>query len=286
MRFQVFKSGGKQGLGVVDAQGQLRGCLADESAYPGPLETLIGQGDTALQAAGRLLLDGRGFRSEEVEVLPPLQSPGKIICIGLNYLEHAKEGGFQPPTYPAVFARFQSSLIASGAPLVRPKASQQFDFEGELVVVIGKPGRHIAKENALVHVAGYSVFNDGSVRDYQMKGAQWTVGKNFDGTGAFGPHLVTPDEVPEGGKGLRVQTRLNGSVVQDASTDDMIFDVATLIALLSEALSFQAGDVIVTGTPPGVGFTRQPPLYMAAGDVCEVEIEGIGLLRNQVVDEA
>ncbi|MNF24229.1 Ureidoglycolate lyase [compost metagenome] len=286
MRFQVFKSGGKQGLGVVDAQGQLRGCLADEHAYPGTLETLIGQGGAALQAAGRCLLEGRAFSAEDIEVLPPLQSPSKIICIGLNYLEHAKEGGFQPPTYPAVFARFASSLVASDAPLVRPKASDQFDFEGELVVVIGKPGRHIAKEDALEHVAGYSVFNDGSVRDYQMKGAQWTVGKNFDGTGAFGPYLVTPDEVPEGAKGLRLQTRLNGAVVQDASTDDMIFDVATLISLLSEALSFQAGDVIVTGTPPGVGFTRQPALFMAAGDVCEVEIEGIGLLRNRVVDEA
>lgn len=286
MRFQVFKSGGKQGLGVLDAKGQLRGCLEDEDAYPGTLETLIGKGDEVLQTAGRCLLDGRVFSATDVEVLPPLQSPGKIICIGLNYLEHAKEGGFQPPTYPAVFARFQSSLLGSGAPLVRPKASEQLDFEGELVVVIGKPGRHIAQENALEHVAGYSVFNDGSVRDFQMKGAQWTVGKNFDGTGAFGPCLVTPDEVPAGGKGLRVQTRLNGKIVQDASTDDMIFDVATLIALLSEALTLQAGDVIVTGTPPGVGFTRQPALYMKAGDVCEVEIEGIGLLRNHVVDEA
>lgn len=286
MRFQVFKSGGKQGLGVVDANGQLRGCLEDENAYPGTLETLIEKGDEVLQAAGRSLLQGRVFSATDVEVLPPLQSPGKIICIGLNYLEHAKEGGFQPPNYPAVFARFQSSLIGSGAPLVRPKASEQFDFEGELVVVIGKPGRHIAQEKALEHVAGYSVFNDGSVRDYQMKGAQWTVGKNFDGTGAFGPYLVTPDEVSAGGKGLRVQTRLNGTIVQDACTDDMIFDVATLIALLSEALTLQAGDVIVTGTPPGVGFTRQPALYMKAGDVCEVEIERLGLLRNHVVDEA
>lgn len=286
MRFQVFMSGGKKGLGVVDVQGRLRGLLDGDSDYPGTLEAVIRQGRDALVVTGRRLADGREFGANEIETLSPLQNPGKIICIGLNYKEHAKEGGFPIPAYPAVFVRFNSSLIGHGASLVRPAVSEQFDFEGELVAVIGKAGRHIAKENALDHVVGYSIFNDGSVRDYQMKGGQWTVGKNFDGTGAFGPCLVTSDDVPAGGKGLHLQTRLNGKVVQDSSTGDMIFDVATLVSLLSEAFTLEAGDVIVTGTPAGVGFTRKPALYMKAGDVCEVEIEGIGLLRNTVANES
>lgn len=286
MRFQVFMAGGQLGLGVVDGHGSLRGLLASDSAYPGSLEALIAQGGEALAAAGRRLADGREFGPEEIETLPPLRKPPKVICIGLNYKEHAREGGFPVPDYPAVFVRFNSSLIGAGAPLVRPAASVQFDFEGELAVVIGKPGRHIAKEQALDHVAGYSVFNDASVRDFQVKGAQWTMGKNFDSTGAFGPWLVTADEVPAGAKGLRLQTHLNGELVQDGSTDDMIFDVASLITLLSAAFTLEAGDVIVTGTPAGVGYTHQPALFMKAGDVCEVGIEGVGLLCSTVIDEA
>lgn len=286
MRFQVFSAGGQQGLGIVDAHGSLRGLLAGEPGYPGALETLVAQGGPTLAAAGQRLAGGREFAPADIHTLPPLARPHKIICIGLNYRDHAREGGFQVPDYPAVFVRFHSSLVGAGAPLVRPAASNQFDFEGELAVVIGKPGRHIAREQALEHVAGYSVFNDASVRDYQMKGAQWTMGKNFDGTGAFGPWLVTPDEVPPGARGLRLQTHLNGVLVQDGSTDDMIFDVATLISLLSATFTLEAGDVIVTGTPAGVGYTRQPPLFMQAGDVCEVGIEGIGLLCSTVVDEA
>jgi 2-keto-4-pentenoate hydratase/2-oxohepta-3-ene-1,7-dioic acid hydratase in catechol pathway len=163
--------------------------------------------------------------------------------------------------------------------------STQLDFEGEMVAVIGKSGRHIRKEDALSHVAGYSIFNDASIRDYQFKSAQWTIGKNFDHTGAFGPEFVTADALPPGASGLRLQTRLNGAVVQEASTASMIFDVATLVALLSEAVCLQPGDVIVTGTPSGVGLARKPPLFMKAGDVCEVEIEGLGILRNPIEDE-
>jgi acylpyruvate hydrolase len=168
---------------------------------------------------------------------------------------------------------------------VRPRVSDKFDYEGELVVVIGRGGRAISKDAALSHVIGYSIFNDASVRDYQMKSTQWTMGKNFDGTGAFGPHLVTADELPAGGAGLRLQTRLNGKVVQDASTAELIFDVKTLISLLSEAFTLESGDIIVSGTPSGVGFARKPPLWMKAGDVCEVEIEGVGTLVNPVADE-
>jgi 2-keto-4-pentenoate hydratase/2-oxohepta-3-ene-1,7-dioic acid hydratase in catechol pathway len=164
--------------------------------------------------------------------------------------------------------------------------SEGLDFEGEIAVILGKSGRHISKDDALSHVAGYSLFNDGSVREYQFKTPQWTVGKNFDGTGAFGPDLVTADELPPGVKGLRLETRLNGEVVQSASTDDMVFDVASLISIISEAITLEAGDVIVSGTPAGIGWARNPKLLMKAGDVCEVSVEKIGTLRNAVADEA
>ncbi len=186
------------------------------------------------------------------------------------------------PEFPTIFARFNSCLIGHGAAIIKPEVSDQLDYEGEMVAVIGRGGKDIALGDALGHVAAYSVFNDASIRDYQLKTPQWTVGKNFDSTGAFGPWLVTPDEVPAGASGLQLETRLNGEVVQSASTADMIFDVAHTIALLSKCMSLQAGDVLVMGTPPGVGLARTPPLFMKAGDRVEVEIEGIGLLSNPV----
>jgi acylpyruvate hydrolase len=285
MRFVTFKSNGVRGTGVVDAAGAMRGLLAGDKKFPGSLDQLVAGGVQALGAAGKDLATGTLFDPQQVELLPPLMASAKIICIGLNYSAHADEGGFQPPDYPAVFTRFNSSLIGHRAPLVRPKVSDKFDYEGELVVVIGRGGRAISKDAALSHVIGYSIFNDASVRDYQMKSTQWTIGKNFDGTGAFGPHLVTADELPSGASGLRLQTRLNGKVVQDASTAELIFDVKTLISLMSEAFTLEAGDIIVSGTPSGVGFARKPPLWMKAGDVCEVEIEGVGTLVNPVADE-
>jgi acylpyruvate hydrolase len=286
MRFLTFKFNGEEGLGVLDSSGELRGLLASDPRFPGNLDKLIGTSDAALREAAPLLLKGKVFDQQALTVLPPLSASNKIICIGLNYAAHTQEGGFDPQTYPAVFSRFNSSLIGHRAPLLRPRVSDKFDYEGEMVAVIGRGGHYIAKQDALSHVIAYSVFNDGSIRDYQMKTAQWTVGKNFDGTGAFGPYLVTADELPSGATGLRLQTRLNGQILQDASTADLIFDVATLVSTLSEAFTLQRGDIIVTGTPSGVGFARKPPLYMKAGDVCEIEIEGIGTLVNPVVDEA
>ena len=220
-------------------------------------------------------------------LLPLIATPPKIFCIGLNYLDHAAESPYKErPTYPAVFPRYATTLVAHGAPIIRPTVSEQLDFEGELVVVIGTGGRHIAKADALRHVAGYSIFNEGSIRDYQFKSPQWTVGKNFDNTGAFGPVLVTADELPAGAQGLKIETRLNGVVMQNGNTADLIFPVAELIATLSEAITLQPGDVIVTGTPAGIGWARKPPVFMKDGDVCEIEIEGIGILRNPVRDEA
>ncbi len=281
MRFAVYRQGDRKGLAVADGAGAYRGRLCDEAGYPGELEALLAQGPDALAAAGRSLLEGRPVDLAAVALLPPLTG-GKILCIGLNYADHSKESGFETPSYPALFSRFASSLIGAGAPLIRPRQSDQFDYEGELVAVIGRGGRDIAPETALDHVAGYSVFNDASVRDYQFKTTQWIPGKNFDGTGAFGPVFVTADEVPAGARGLRLQTRLNGVVVQDSSTDALIFDVATLVATLSEVMTLAPGDIIVTGTPAGVGLARKPPLWMKPGDVCEVEVEGIGVLRNPV----
>ena len=287
MRFISVQRKGVEGTGIITS---LNATIAKVSwagtpAYVGSLDALVKSGNAALQAAGAKLLSGEEVSLADVELLAPLRSPGKIICVGLNYADHSAESGFATPTYPAIFSRYASSLMGAGAPMLRPKVSEQLDYEGELAVVIGKGGRHIAKESALEHVLGYSVFNDGSVRDFQFKSAQWTMGKNFDNTGAFGPALVTADELPAGAKGLKLQTRLNGQVVQNANIDDMIFDVATLISLLSVAHALEPGDVIVSGTPAGVGLARKPPLWMKPGDVCEVEIERVGLLRTPVTAE-
>jgi 2-keto-4-pentenoate hydratase/2-oxohepta-3-ene-1,7-dioic acid hydratase in catechol pathway len=205
----------------------------------------------------------------------------------LNYADHTAEIHHEQTAYPTLFLRVNTTLVAHGQPLIRPGVSDSegLDYEGEVAVVMGKGGRHIGKAEALAHVAGYSVFNDGTVREYQFRTPQWTVGKNFDGTGGFGPDLVTADELPPGARGLKLETRLNGQVVQSANTDQMIFDVATLINVISQAITFEPGDVIVSGTPAGIGWARNPKLLMKAGDVCEVSVEKIGVLRNVIADE-
>ncbi len=223
--------------------------------------------------------------ADDVRLMVPIPRPPKILCIGLNYRTHAEETGMAIPDYPIVFTRYPTSLTAHDAPLLRPAASHQLDFEAELVAVIGTAGRHISKERALDHVAGYSICNEGSVRDFQFKSSQWAMGKNFDRSGSFGPEIVTADELPPGAVGLYVRSRLNGEIMQDGNTDDLIFDIATLVNEISEVMTLEPGDIIITGTPFGVGFVRKPPLFMKAGDVCEVEIEGIGILRNSVIDE-
>jgi acylpyruvate hydrolase len=217
-----------------------------------------------------------------VELLPPVPNPGKTICIGLNYRAHAIEGGNPIPDYPAVFMRCTTSLAAPDAALIYPECSDKLDYEAELAVIIGKTATNVTAADALDYVAGYSCFNDGSVRDYQRKSTQWTMGKNFDGTGGFGPELVTPDELPLGASGLRLVARLNGEIMQDSDTGDMIFDVATLIATLSEGMTLEPGDVIATGTPSGVGYARTPPVFMKPGDTINIEIEKIGVLTNTI----
>jgi acylpyruvate hydrolase len=285
MRFASFVKNCVNGLAVRTTAGNWAGLLAGEAGFPGSLETLL-MGGNSLNAAAAVLAKGKPVDLDRVTLLPVLSNPGKIICVGLNYADHSAESGFTQPDYPTLFGRFNSSLIAHGAPIVRPKLSEQLDYEGELVAVIGKGGKNITKAQALDHVTGYSIFNDASIRDYQFKSPQWTMGKNFDDTGAFGPTLVTTDELPPGCLGLKLVTRLNGQVVQSAMIDDMVFDVATQIALVSEAITLSPGDIFVTGTPSGVGLARKPPLWMKHGDICEVEIDQIGILRNPIVDQA
>jgi acylpyruvate hydrolase len=283
VRFTRFEH---DGVGLaVEHNGAWRGLREANAHFPGPLSALVGKGANALNEAGERLAAGTAIDLGKAKILPPFPTPPKIICVGLNYRDHSAESGFKQPDYPTLFTRFATSLVGHNAPVVRPKVSDKFDYEGELVAVIGQGGRHISRQRALDHVAGYSLFNDVSVRDYQFKSPQWTVGKNFDGTGPFGPVFVTADELPAGAKGLRLQTRLNGQIMQDANTSDMVFDVATLIAIISEAITLESGDVIVTGTPSGVGQSRKPPVFMKAGDRVEVEIEKIGILSNPVVDE-
>jgi len=216
---------------------------------------------------------------------PLVPEPGKVICLGLNYFDHAKEGGREKPEYPWFFFRGASSLLAHGGQALRPRVSTKLDYEAELAVVIGKRGKHVSAADALSLVFGYTCFNDISVRDYQKRTPQWTIGKNFDATGGFGPALVTADTLPPGAVGLRIQGRLNGEPMQTANTSDMIFSVAETIALLTECLTLEPGDVIVMGTPSGVGQARTPPVWLKAGDRFEVEIERIGTLVNTIVDE-
>jgi acylpyruvate hydrolase len=278
MRFVQFKKGAQKWLGLVEGE-RVR------ALGPASLDDLIGAG-TDLKAFAHETKAQGYIDVADLDFLPPLSRPPKIICVGLNYADHTKESKYEQPAYPTLFLRVNTSLVAHNEALVRPRLSDSLDYEGEVAVVLKSGGRYIPKSEALSHVAGYALFNDGSVREYQFKTPQWTVGKNFDGTGAFGPELLTPDELPPGARGLRLETILNGAVVQSASTDEMIFDVESLISTLSEAITLEAGDVIVTGTPSGIGWAREPKLLMRQGDVCEVAVEGFMTLRNPIEDEA
>ncbi len=239
-----------------------------------------------VEAAAQSAPAAAQLATADLKILPPIPDPRKILCAGLNYHDHAKEVGADIPTHPVFFTRYPASVVGASEALVCPSVSEQFDFEAELVAVIGKGGRHISVDDALGHVVGYTAMNEGSVRDFQFKSTQWILGKNFDRSGSVGPHIVTADELPPGGAGLRIMTRLNGETVQDSNTDELIFDVATLVHHASTAMTLEPGDLIATGTPPGVGVGRKPPLWMKPGDSCEIEIEGIGCISNRVVAES
>ena len=283
MKLVAFSHRGIPGVGVLD-QGSIRGRLGSDPGFPGDLDSLI-RDELIDWSNTEFFSDQQTFALGSIQFRPPFMRSEKIVCVGLNYRDHTAETHYVQPDYPTLFTRFTSSLVAHEASIIRPRASQALDFEGELVAVVGRGGRHIPRADALEHVAGYSIFNDASIRDYQHRTPQWTVGKNFDGTGAFGPVFVTADELPPGARGLRLQTRLNDEVVQRSNTENFIFDVATLVATISEVMTLSPGDLIVTGTPAGIGHSRTPKLYMKPGDTVEVEIEGIGTLRNIIADE-
>jgi len=217
----------------------------------------------------------------------PVARPGKIICLGLNYLDHVKEGRYADnlPKFPTLFARGLNSVVPHQHPLTRPRVSETFDYEAEMVVIIGKRARHMTPENALSCVAGYSCANEGSIREFQRHTTQWHIGKNFDNSGSIGPWMVTADKLPPGGKGLKIESRVNGKVMQSDNTSNMMFPVAETIVYATQGMTLEPGDLLLTGTPSGVAHARTPPAWMRHGDVCEIEIEGIGILRNRVEDE-
>jgi 2-keto-4-pentenoate hydratase/2-oxohepta-3-ene-1,7-dioic acid hydratase in catechol pathway len=259
---------------------------ATDSSLPDTLLEMIASGQAMSHIAALAKSPTATIKSiQGVQFIPLIDHPGKIICLGLNYADHAAEGGHSRPEYPAFFMRGPSSLAAHLQPLVRPKVSDKFDYEAELAFVVGKKARHLTAANALEHVAGYSAFNDGSLRDYQRKSTQWTIGKNFDATGGFGPWMVTPDELPIAADGLRIQSRLNGQIMQDANTKNFLWGIVETLVLITECMTLEPGDVVITGTPAGVGYARKPPVFMKDGDTIEIEIEGIGTLINPIVDE-
>lgn len=283
MKFASFRIRGVPGYGLVTEDGLRPVPATFVARYPDLGAALAA--DALAAAAAVALSNPQVVGLAEVKFEPVVPRPGKILCVGVNYLTHIREMGREPPEYPVIFVRFPDTLVGHDQPIVRPRVSTQYDFEGELACVIGRRARHVSREQALDCVAGYTCLMDGSVRDFQRQTSQFTAGKNFPASGAFGPWLVTTDEIPDPAA-LCLETRLNGTVMQRAPTGDMRFGVADLVAYASTFTQLEPGDVISTGTPGGVGFARQPPVWLQAGDVLEVEISGIGVLHNPVVDEA
>jgi 2-keto-4-pentenoate hydratase/2-oxohepta-3-ene-1,7-dioic acid hydratase in catechol pathway len=279
MKLVSFSLSGRRSYGIVVGDGILDLGRRLGQRYP-TLRAAIAGGVLGEAAAANGAPD---VALSQVALLPPIPDPDKIICAGLNYRAHAAEAGVPPPENPPIFLRLLDTLVGHEGAMIRPRISGDFDYEGELALVIGEPGRHIAKADALRHVFGYTCFNDGSVRDIQFKHSI-AAGKNFHATGGFGPWIVTADEIPDPTR-LRLVTRLNGREVQRTGIDDLIFDIPTLIAYCSQWTPLVPGDVISTGTPSGVGFARKPPLWMKPADIVEVEISGIGILRNRIAAE-
>jgi 2-keto-4-pentenoate hydratase/2-oxohepta-3-ene-1,7-dioic acid hydratase in catechol pathway len=290
MKFVGFESNNGARLGVVEGDTVIDLKAVDANA-PGDLGEALQRGNGDLKpladlakkapASARVPLAGLKFTL-------PVPRPGKIICLGLNYLDHVKEGPQRDniPKFQSIFFRVLTSLTPHLQPLVRPRKSIQLDYEAEMVVIIGKRAKHLTMENATDCVAGYSCANEGSVREYQRHTTQWGMGKNFDRTGSIGPWMVTADEMPRGGKGLKIMSRLNGTTMQSSNTENFMFPVAESLVYLTEGMTLEPGDVILTGTPSGVGHARKPePVWMKPGDTCEIEVEGIGVLRNPIEDE-
>jgi acylpyruvate hydrolase len=290
MKIVCFRVDGERRLGLVEGDNVIDVQTVDKAA-PNELGAWLRRHDGDLSGLAELAKRAAAGARRPLQGLQydlPVAQPGKIVCLGLNYLEHVKEGSQRDniPKFPTVFMRGLTSLVPHGQPIVRPRVSDTLDYEAELILVIGKYAKHLTMENAYGCIAGYSCGNEGSVREFQRKTTQWDMGKNFDRTGGFGPWLVTADELPPGGKGLKLESRLNGQVMQSDNTDNMMFPVAETLVYITQGITLEPGDVIFTGTPSGVGHARKPnPVWMRHGDVCEIEVEGIGILRNPIEDE-
>jgi 2-keto-4-pentenoate hydratase/2-oxohepta-3-ene-1,7-dioic acid hydratase in catechol pathway len=289
MKIVNFQANSGTRMGVVEGDTVID-VQAVDAKLPSELGAFLrGNGDMkALAAAAKSAPASARLPLAGMKFAMPIVNPGKIICLGLNYLDHVKEGPHKDniPKFQSIFFRVLTSMAAHGQPLLRPKKSIQFDYEGELVVIIGKRARHLTLENATDCIAGYSCGMEGSIREYQRHTTQWGMGKNFDQSGSVGPWMVTADELPKGGKGLKIQTRLNGTTLQSSNTDLFMFPVAESLVYLTEGMTLEPGDILFTGTPSGVGHARKPdPVWMKAGDTIEVEIEKVGVLSNKIEDE-
>jgi acylpyruvate hydrolase len=289
MKIVAFEGQGAPRLGVVEGD-QVIDLQATDSKVPSDLGEWLARNDGDLKpladiarrapASSRKPLSGLTYRL-------PVGRPGKIVCLGLNYLEHIQEGTQRDnvPQFPTIFMRGLTSLVPHDQPIICPRVSETLDYEAELILIVGKRAKLLTATNALSCVAGYSCGNEGSVREFQRKTGQWDMGKNFDQTGGFGPWFVSADELPPGGKGLKIECRLNGQVMQSDNTDNMMFPIIETLVYVTKGITLEPGDVIFTGTPSGVGAARKPPVWMKSGDICEVEVQGIGTLRNPIIAE-
>jgi 2-keto-4-pentenoate hydratase/2-oxohepta-3-ene-1,7-dioic acid hydratase in catechol pathway len=289
MKIVAFEGQGGTRLGIVEGD-QVIDLNAADGNLPADLGEILAKnnGDTRPLAdiAKRAPASARRPLADLTYRLP-VGRPGKILCLGLNYLEHVKEGPQRDniPKFPTIFMRGLTSLVPHGQPIMRPQVTETLDYEAEMILVVGKRAKHLTAANALSCIAGYSCGNEGSVREFQRKTTQWDMGKNFDRTGGFGPWLITADKLPDAAKGLKIQSRLNGAVMQSDNTDNMMFPIVEMLVYITQGITLEPGDVIFTGTPSGVGHARKPPVWMKNADTIEVEIERIGTLRNPIADE-
>ena len=289
MKIVAFEEQGGPRLGVVDGD-YVVDLQAADPEVPADLGEWLAKNNGDTKPLGEIAKRAPAGARKPLAAIKyalPVGRPGKIICLGLNYLEHVKEGSRRDniPKFPTIFMRGLTSLVPHGEPIIRPQVSETLDYEAELILVVGKRAKHLTAANATSCIAGYSCGNEGSVREFQRKTTQWDMGKNFDRTGGFGPWLVTADELPDAAKGLKIQSRLNGTVMQSDNTDNMMFPIVEMLVYVTQGITLEPGDVIFTGTPSGVGHARKPPVWMKNSDTVEVEIQGIGTLRNPIADE-
>ena len=289
MKIVAFEGQGGPCIGIVEGD-QVIDLQAADPKVPNDLGQWLAKTDGDTKQLGDIAKRAPASAHRPLSVINfalPVARPGKIVCLGLNYLEHVKEGSQRDniPKFPTIFMRGLTSLVPHGAPIIRPRVSETLDYEAELILVVGRRAKHLTAANATSCIAGYSCGNEGSVREFQRKTTQWDMGKNFDRTGGFGPWLVTADELPDAAKGLKIQSRLNGAVMQSDNTDNMMFPIVEMLVYITQGITLEPGDVIFTGTPSGVGHARKPPVWMKNGDTIEVEIERVGILRNPIADE-